>query len=211
MVPSAVTPSISCEKPSVPDPSCLRPARFAPPVTLWPDEAWGGGPNLEHAGVGEHLKEHIGEVRAEWEMLVRERGTPTVPAPHGIDSLPRVVAGLAEISLCNPISISAHRRLMDDAAEYGYGCRTHGVPQHLIPAGYQLLHEALRSFLSRKFRHDSAGAALVQLRSATTLAINGSMWGYYRPEIQALGRWERGMERLILLSPFLRRNPYRER
>lgn len=176
-----------------------------PPPTLERDL----NPDRGYAAIVAYLEEHTAEVVTEWERLLR-RYSSLQPGAHRIGTHLELILALAAISLCTPADLDAHRRLMNAAAEHGYGRRSQGVPEHVIPEEYHLLMNALRSLVGSKFRHNGADAALVQLGTATTLAINASMWGYYRAEIQALGRWDRGMERLMSLSPFLRRGPSEE-
>jgi hypothetical protein len=45
----------------------------------------------------------------------------------------------------------------------------------------------------------------MQIDTAITLATNASLWGYHRQEIEGMGKWQEGMERLIESSPLLRR------
>lgn len=39
----------------------------------------------------------------------------------------------------------------------------------------------------------------MKIDTAITLATNASMWGYHRPEIEGMGKWQEGMKHLVSL------------
>ncbi len=152
----------------------------------------------------EAIKSHVSEVLVEWENLVREQPWYSLPPDHRIDSLPDVIVGLVEASLCNPVDEEAHRQKVDAACEHGTHRREQKIPEHLILTEYHLLRQAMWYYLVRKFgSSDPTTEAIMRIDTAITLATNASMWGYHRPEIEAMGKWEEGLERMISGSPFL--------
>lgn len=153
----------------------------------------------------EDIKSHVSDVLAEWETLVREEPWFSLPADHRIDSLPDVVVGLVEASLCSPQDRESHRQKVEAAAEHGGHRREQGIPEHLILTEYHLLRRAIWRYLLRRFgQSDRTTEAIMRIDTAISLASNASMWGYHRPEIEAMGKWEEGMERILSTSPLLR-------
>ena len=152
----------------------------------------------------EDIKNHVSEVLVEWEQRVREEPWYSLPAEHRIDNLPDVIIGLVEASLCNPADVESHRRKVVEAAEHGTHRREQDIPEHLIFTEYHLLRQALWYYLERKFgSSDRVTQAIMCIDTAITLATNASMWGYHRQEIEAMGKWEEGIERMISSSPLL--------
>lgn len=150
----------------------------------------------------DNLKSHISEVLVEWENLVREQPWYSLPADHRIDSLPDVIVGLANASLCSPADEQAHRSNIEAAAEHGSHRRKQGIPEHLILTEYHLLRQAIWHYLIAKFgASDRTAEAMMRIDSAISVATNSSMWGYFRPEIEAAGKWDEGIRRIIDSSP----------
>jgi hypothetical protein len=152
----------------------------------------------------EDIKSHVSEVLVEWEQRVRDEPWYSLPPGHRIDSLPDVIVGLVEASLCQPADKASHRQKVEAAAEHGQHRRKQGIPEHLILTEYHLLRQALWYYLTRKFgSSDRTTEAIMRIDMAITLATNASMWGYHQQEIQALGKWEEGIERMTRSCPFL--------
>lgn len=148
------------------------------------------------------LKSHVSEVLVEWETLVREQPWFSLPADHRIDSLPDVIVGLVGASLCTPVDAEAHRENIAAATVHGAHRREQGIPEHLILTEYHLLRQAIWRYLIGKVGASERTAdAMMRIDSAVTLATNASMWGYFRPEIEAAGKWEGGIERMVASSP----------
>jgi hypothetical protein len=146
----------------------------------------------------EDIKQHVSEVLVEWERLVREHPWYSLPAEHRIDSLPDVVVGMVQASLCEPQDTEAHAQNVGAAVEHGSHRREQGIPETLLLTEYHLLRLAIWRYLSRKFPpSDRVTGAMLRIDSAITVATNASMWGYHRPEIEALGKWEEGVRRMI--------------
>src|SRR5690606_8387727 len=152
----------------------------------------------------DHMKGHVSQILVEWEQLVREEPWFSLPPEHRIDSLPDVIISLVGASVCEPLDREAHRRNIEAACQHGSNRRKQGIPEHLIFTEYHLLRHAIWRFLTANFRpSERITQAMLRIDSAIALATNASMWGYYRDEIQALGKWEEGMKRIAHSSPFL--------
>jgi hypothetical protein len=150
------------------------------------------------------IKRNTDEIIAEWEVLVREQPWFSLPAEHRIDHLPDVIIGLVESSLCNPVDPRAHRQNVEAACTHGVSRREQGIPEHLMFTEYHLIRQAIWYFLQRNFPPtDELSDAILRIDGAISLATNASMWGYHRAEIEALGKWDEGIERIITSSPFL--------
>lgn len=151
----------------------------------------------------EDVKRNVPEVLAEWERLVREQPWFSLPPEHRIDSLPEVVVGLVEASLCAPGDVEAHRQNVHAAADHGTRRREQRVPEHLILTEYHLLRLAMWHYITAKFgSSERTTNAILRIDVAISLATNASMWGYHRPEIQAMGKWEEGIERMTTSAPY---------
>jgi hypothetical protein len=152
------------------------------------------------------LKGHVSDVLVEWETLVRAEPWYSLPADHRIDSLPDVVVGLVQASLCEPQDEESHRVKVMAAADHGVHRREQGIPEHTMLIEYQLLRRAIWYYLVKK--HGSGQAiidAIMKIDTAISVATNASMWGYHREEIEALGKWDEGIRKIVGHSPLLRR------
>jgi hypothetical protein len=153
----------------------------------------------------ENIKAHVGDVIAEWERLVREEPWFSLPAAHRIDSLPEVVVGIVEASLCDPADVDSHRQKVYAAAEHGRHRGEQGLPETVIFTEYHLLRQAIWHYLERSGTEPGKLLRAVSMIDlALTVATNASLWGYHREAIEAMGKWEQGMERLALESPLLK-------
>lgn len=154
----------------------------------------------------EDIKGHVPDVLLEWERRVREQPWYSLPAGHRAANLPEVIVGMVEATLCSPADEQAHRQTIEAAAEHGEQRRRQGIPEHLILTEYHLLRQAIWYYLVGKFGSSARTTeAIMRIDTATTLATNASMWGYHREEIEALDKWEEGIERMIFSSPLLAR------
>lgn len=152
----------------------------------------------------EDIKSHVPEILADWERLVQEEPWYSLPREHRINSLPAVITGLVEASLCAPAEKEAHRAKVAAACEHGVSRREQGIPEHLISTEYHLLRRAIWHYLLRKFGpSDRVAGAIMRIDMAITAATNASMWGYYRKEVEAQGKWEEVFDRIVASSPFL--------
>lgn len=155
----------------------------------------------------EDIKGNVPEVLLEWERRVREQPWYSLPADRRVANLPDVIVGMVEATLCSPADERAHRRTIEAAAEHGEHRRRQGIPEHLILTEYHLLRQAIWYYLVGKFGSSARTTeAIMRIDTATTIAANASMWGYHREEIEALGKWDEGIERIVSSSPLLARS-----
>lgn len=125
----------------------------------------------------------MAEVPVEWERRVREQPWYSLPADHRIDSLPEVVVGLVEASLCSPQDADAHHHNVLAAAAHGTHRREQGVPEPMILTEYHLLRTAPWPYLSRTLgAWDRVTEAIVRIAAAISLATNASMRDHRRSE-----------------------------
>ncbi len=151
------------------------------------------------------VKSNASKVIAEWERLAREEPWYSLPAEHPIDNLPEVVVRLVEASLCDPHNREAHRQQTLAAAAHGVDRRRQDIPDYTILTEYHLLRRALWRYITQTFgSSERTTRAILRIDIAISVATNASMWGYYRPEIEALGKWEHSIDRLTDSSPLLR-------
>lgn len=154
--------------------------------------------------IGEDLIEHVPDVLSRWEALIRDQPWRSLSAEHRINGLPKVLARIADAALCRPVEGHAHGAMVEAAVEHGATRRTHCIPEHLMFAEYHLLRQAIWDHLAQKFGVGTDTAqAIMRIDAVITVATNASMWGYHRQEIEAAGKWEAGIERMIRTSPFL--------
>lgn len=153
------------------------------------------------------LRDNIPAVLEQWERLVRQEPWFSLPRDHRIDNLPGVVLGLVDASLCSPGNMEAHRTKVMHATEHGYNRREQGIPESLLLTEFHLLRQALWYYLVAKHGpSDRVVQAIMRIDTSITTATNASMWGYYRTEVEAMGKWEESMERLIASAPALHEN-----
>lgn len=83
--------------------------------------------------------------------------------------------------------------------------REQGIPDHLILTEYHLLRQAIWNYLSTRFEaSDQITEEIMRIDTAISTVTNASMWGYFRPEVEAQAKWEEAFERLVESSPLLR-------
>jgi hypothetical protein len=152
----------------------------------------------------EDIKSNVPEVMAEWERRVKSQPWFILPREERAGTLAALVAELAESALCSPPDVEAHRRAVDAAAEHGEHRRRQGIPDATLFTEYHLLRQAIWSYLAAKHPPSAYLVdAISRIDTAITTATNASMWGYNREEIEALGKWEEGLDRITRSSPFL--------
>jgi hypothetical protein len=148
--------------------------------------------------IGEAIQRHVAEILDEWEHLVQEEPWYSLPPGDRTDHMPDVILGIADATLCRPTEGDAHRVQVEAAARHGRIRRDQKVPDHLISTEYHLLRQALWRFLTRHFgSSDRTTRAILRIDRGIGVATNASMWGYYRDEIEGLGKWEESIERIV--------------
>ncbi|HEV2149266.1 MAG TPA: hypothetical protein VGR37_17825 [Longimicrobiaceae bacterium] len=152
----------------------------------------------------EEIKANVPEVLAEWERRVRSQPWFTLPKEERVGSLATLLVELVDASLCSPPDVEAHRRAVKAAAEHGEHRRRQGIPDASLFTEYHLLRQAIWNFLCARYPpSERLVDAIARIDTAITTATNASMWGYNRAEIEALGKWDEGLERITQSSPFL--------
>lgn len=152
----------------------------------------------------EDIKSNLEEILHEWDSLVREESWHSLPSTDVIDHLPEVTVALIDAGLCRPHDENAHRQKLLSAAAHGEHRREQGMPEHLMLTEYHLLRQAIWRYLTRRFgTSKETTTAIMRIDSVITLATSASLWGYNRPRIEELGKWEEGIERMLATSPLL--------
>lgn len=148
--------------------------------------------------IAEHLLANTDAILARWEDAVREEPWFSLPREHRVANLAAVVQAIAEASLLAPGSRDAIRKVVIAGAKHGFNRREQGIPESVIPIEFHLLRRALWRYLSETFSpREDTYSAIVAVDGQITHALNASMWGYYREEIDAHGGWENAIEKLI--------------
>jgi hypothetical protein len=159
----------------------------------------------------ESIRSQAPEVLIEWENVLREQPWYSLPAEHRTGGLADVVVGIADASLCEPGAEDVYRELVLASAAHGTHRREQDIPDHLILIEYHLLRQALWRFLTAKFGSaPDVVTAIMRIDMAITVATNASMWGYHRPEVEALGKWEVAIERIVADCPFPRKGTWHD-
>jgi hypothetical protein len=152
----------------------------------------------------EDLVTNVPEIVRTWEELLERQ--PWFLRPKGFrdDTLPEVVLGLISAALCEPACEEVHRKKVQAAAAMGWSRRVSGLPEHVMFTEFHVLRQAIWYYLERRYGlTEEVSQAIFRIDAALSLATNASMWGYHRSEIEALGKWEEGITRIIRSSPFL--------
>jgi hypothetical protein len=155
--------------------------------------------------VCDYLIANVGEILVEWSALAVERPWHDLPDTHRLDSLPEVITGLIEASVCAPDDRSLHRKKVDAAAEHGYQRLLQGFEQELVLTEYYLMREAIWRVLKREGSLADRTEAILRIDSALNLATRASLAGYHRKEYEAAGLWPKAIEDLVDQSPLLER------
>ena len=144
----------------------------------------------------------VPEVMAEWQALASEEPWHTLPNAHRFDSLPDLVAGLLDASVCQPNDRAAYRAKLEAAATHGSTRRTQGFAHDLLLTEHYLLREAIWRVLRRRYP-DDATTLVLRVDSAVTAATRASLHGFHRAEIERAGRWPAVIDELADGSPLV--------
>jgi hypothetical protein len=154
----------------------------------------------------EDLRTNVSEIVCTWQELLQKQPWFLHPKDSRNDTLPLVVIELVNAALCESASEEAHRRKVLAAAELGWLRRESDLPEHVMFTEFHVLRQAIWYYLDRKHGpSEQVSQAIFRIDAAITLAINASLWGYHRAEIEGLGKWDEGIHRIIQSSPFLQR------
>jgi hypothetical protein len=150
------------------------------------------------------IRDSADGIMEDWQRLARAQPWYCLPGTDRSGLLRDVLLGLVDAAICEPSDESAHRRKVSAAWKHGQRRRAQGVPEHLIFNEYHLLRQALWYYLITTFGPtEEITDAIMRVDVALTVATNASLWGYHKDEIDALGRWDEGMERIVQSSPLL--------
>jgi hypothetical protein len=151
------------------------------------------------------ISEHVSDVLAEWEELVRDEPWISLPPQHRIDSLPDVIIGIVQCALCDPDDQELHRKAISHALEHGKHRRDQKISDQTMLAEYHALRQALWSYISKRFGHsEQSSRAIIRIDTGISVATKGSLWGYHNVELAAAGKWEDAVERILKTSPLTR-------
>lgn len=151
----------------------------------------------------EDLRENVAVVLARWEALVRAQPWFSLPAERRLGELEAVVLGIVDAALCEPVDEGAHRRNIEAAARHGASRRTQGIPETMLATEFHLIRQALWRYLCDRFPtdHREITDAILRIDGVILPATNACMWGYYRDEVEAMGKWQQAIDRLVAEAP----------
>jgi len=157
---------------------------------------------IDLRAIGEHLLAHVTQVLERWEQLGKDEPWFSLPPDDRIDNLPAIVKALVGAALLSGHQNDAKITIVRAAVQHGTTRRSHGVPESSIPLEFHLLRQAFWRELTEGFPpNDDVYAAVRALDDVVPIAMNASMWGYYREEVEGQGLWESTLERLAGVAP----------
>ena len=130
---------------------------------------------------------------------IRKR-EPWLGLPDNLDQdhLPDLITALTATALRTFFADDARSTLVWVAVEHGEQRRVSGYEENLIYREYTQLRSVLWSEIrSRHARAGTASAAVVRLDAAISLALGGSLRGFYRRTLETSSDWPAAVERLI--------------
>jgi CheY-like chemotaxis protein len=143
------------------------------------------------------LQEHRSEILERWVRLGRDEPWFSLPVADRLTTLSAVLEAVVEAALQHPGEDAARLRIVQAAVEHGWTRRASGIPESSVPIEFHLLRQAIWRQLTETFPPtEEIYAAIRALDDAITIALNSAMWGYFRDEIEAQGRWQAALERL---------------
>ncbi|CAN5738702.1 hypothetical protein BH23GEM6_BH23GEM6_07140 [soil metagenome] len=153
--------------------------------------------------VCDYLTDRIGEILVEWSALTVEQPWHELPEAHRQGSLPEVITGLIEASICDPDDRALHLKKVQAAAVHGSVRRSQAFEQELVLTEYYLMREAIWRVLKRNKNLAGRTDAIMLIDSAMNLATRASLAGFYREEYERAGSWPTVLEELVDQSPLL--------
>jgi hypothetical protein len=130
---------------------------------------------------------------------IRER-EPWLGLPEDLDQdhLPDLITALTATALRTFFDDDERTTLVWAAVEHGEQRRASGYEENLIYREYTQLRSVLWSEIRRRYaRAGMASAAVVRLDAAISLALGGSLRGFYRRTLETSEDWPGAIERLI--------------
>lgn len=150
----------------------------------------------------EDLKSNARKLVEKWDRKTRGEPWASLPKDYRVDHLPDVLSGLVEASLCRPLDEEAHSENLWAAVNHGSQRRKQGVAEHVLFREYHLLREVIWRYL-RKQDYPDLLQAITRIDAAISLALMGSLRGFYRAELEEAGQWGETIDWLLQSSPFL--------
>jgi hypothetical protein len=130
---------------------------------------------------------------------IRKR-EPWLGLPEDLDQdhLPDLIAALTATALRTFFAEHERSTLVWAAVEHGEQRRNSGYEENLIYREYTQLRSVLWSEIRRRHaRAGKASAAVVRLDAAISLALGGSLRGFYRRTLETSEDWPAAIDRLI--------------
>jgi len=153
--------------------------------------------------VCDYLKSRVGDILVEWSALAVERPWHELPEEHRLNSLPQVITGLLDASVCDPDSRDLHLAKVHAAADHGAERRSQAFAQELVLTEYYLMREAIWRVLNGNKDLANRTGAIMLIDAALNLATRASLAGYHRKEYEQAGSWPEVLHDLVDQSPLL--------
>jgi hypothetical protein len=130
---------------------------------------------------------------------IRER-EPWLGLPEDLDQdhLPDLITALADTALATFFAEDVRSNMVWTAVEHGEQRRESGYEENLIYREYTQLRSVVWSEIRDRYAGSGkASAAVVRLDAAISLALGGSLRGFYRTTLESSADWPAAVGRLI--------------
>jgi hypothetical protein len=162
------------------------------------------------------LKVSTAEVVRLWEEASVRQPWLLLPEHDRVDHLPEVLECVADAVLCEQPTREGLLALARAAAKHGHDRVRQGLPDILVLSEYHLLRDAIWAFFRRLADQGHTGDAahttvrpamtaegILRVDTALTVATRASLLGYHQEHLEAAGRWEGAIERVVDEGAFL--------
>jgi hypothetical protein len=152
----------------------------------------------------DELKTHTPQLLTLWEEAL-EQEPWILPRQHArSDFVPELIGAIADTILCAPPSRPSVLALAEVAARHATSRAAVGADHSRVVLEYYILRNAVWSY----FREGDTGEreelqAILFVDVAISMATRAALLGYYRRELEAEGRWEGALDRLVDESPLM--------
>lgn len=152
----------------------------------------------------EDLKRHTPQLLKLWEVAL-EREPWILPRLHArSDFVPEVIAAIADTTLCAPPARESVLALATVAARHASARALLGVDHSRVVLEYYILRNAVWSYFHEGDNGEPAELqAILFVDVAISIATRAALLGYYRRELEAEGRWEGALDRLVDETPLM--------
>jgi hypothetical protein len=141
------------------------------------------------------LARHIPEIAHEWTHLTTRELRLAAPDAPCRDALLSVLGGL--LDMARSPSRATVTALVEQATADGVCQRAAGVPDHSLLTEYTLLREAVWRTARRHGAQLTELSAMLPLDLAVSTASRAALVGYYRQELDASGRIDEAVEKIL--------------